>query len=217
MWKWIALVAAITTVHGVANAEPNRGAAEKRPAIGFVIVAWDEATKSNPRAWERSLEQLSAAGVRDVTLVTYRFIDRKTIKISSASAFGLDSPPSNSVLRATLRKAKRLGMRVSLNPLLEIDNEDDLGGVWRGELSYSAAELKTFFANYGEYILSMARLVAAEDGYRLYVGSELKSLSANRNALPHWKNLIRQTRLVASPQVKLSYAANYDNANRIPF
>jgi len=200
-----------------ANAEPPLPNLKQRPSVGFVLVAWDEASQANSRDWLRSLQQLHDADVRDVTLVTYRFVHRESGKISFTSAFGLDSPPRDEVLRAAFDAGKRLGMRVSLNPLVEIDNAEDLGGQWRGELDFAAEKLTDFFVNYGEYIRSMAELVKTGDGYRLYVGSELQSLVANRAARPHWRELIRNIRQELAPPVKLSYASNFDTADNVPF
>jgi hypothetical protein len=205
----------LPTGSATANSADNN--IKQRPRVGFVLVAWDEASNANSRVWERSIRQVYDAGIRDVTVVTYRFVQAETGKISASSAYGLESPPSDAVVLAALREGKRLGMRVSLNPLLEIDNPKDIGSRWRGDLDFTPARLRGFFAHYRDYIRSMAQHVKSADGHRLYIGSELKSLVTNRDARPLWSELIRDTRQFLPPRVKLSYASNYDNVRRVPF
>jgi hypothetical protein len=190
---------------------------KQKPRPGFVLVAWDEESHANPRAWESSIRRIFRVGVRDVTVVTYRFVDAGTGNISASSAHGLESPPSDAVVLAALREGKRLGMRVSVNPLVEIDDPKGIGSEWRGDLSFAGAQLDGFFANYREYVHGMAELVKSGGGHRLYIGSELKSLAGDRDARPLWSELIQDVRQVLPPPVKLSYASNFDNAAKIPF
>jgi len=212
----VCLVAA-TLLVGEAAAQPANDTTVTRPRLGFVLVAWDDRFNADPRAWERSVEQVLKAGIRDITVVTYRFVDPKTGKISARSAYGLESPPSDSVVLAAMKKGDRLRMRVSLNPLLEIDNPEDIGSEWRGNLDFAGARLEEFFANYRAYIREMAQLVKSANGHRLYVGSELKSLVTNRDARQRWSDVIQDARLLLPSRVKLSYASNYGNAGQVPF
>jgi hypothetical protein len=202
---------------GRAAAQPANDKIVEPPRLGFVLVAWDDQFNVNPRAWENSVEEVFEAGIRDITVVTYRFVDRTTGKISARSAYGLELPPSDAVVLAALEKGEQLGMRVSLNPLLEIDNRQDIGSQWRGDLDFAGPRLADFFVNYRAYLRDMAQLVKSADADRLYIGSELQSLVTNRKARPFWKEVIQAARLSLPTRVKLSYAANYDSAGEVPF
>ncbi len=51
----------------------------------------------------------------------------------------------------------------------------------------------------------------------MYIGSELQALASHREAAPPWSQVIQDARHILPSPGKLSYAANYDSAGRIPF
>lgn len=60
-------------------------------------------------------------------------------------------------------------MRVSVNPLVEIDDPGGIGSEWRGDLSFAGARLDRLFADYRAYLRNMAELVNSAGAHRLYI------------------------------------------------
>lgn len=187
------------------------------PAIGFNLVSWQNTDLVGADAWKQEIQRIRDFGIREVAIVTYRFVDPRTGDIYTESRFNLASPPSRRTIVAAARHGERLGMKVSLNPLIEIDNARGIGHQWRGTLNFSPETLPTFFENYSDYISEMAGVARAARVDRLYVGSELKALTNNYRARGLWSGVIARARKLLGSRSKLSYAANYDNYWRIPF
>jgi len=114
-------------------------------------------------------------------------------------------------------EGKRLGMQVSLNPFVEIDNPNGIGHEWRGLLNFSGPMLRQFFEHYSGYLSEMASLASGTNTDRLYVGSELKALSSNPDARAHWSVLIDALRDAVGRKILLAYAANHDEYIHVPF
>jgi hypothetical protein len=158
------------------------------------------------------VQTLHNQGVREVSLVTYRFLSGTTV--TTTSAFGHQRPADSSIAAAIV-KAKSLGMTVTLNPFIQKDEAGGIGSTWRGTINFSGTNLTNFFSSYQSYILEMADLAQQTGVDRLMVGSELELLSRNTSATPKWKSLIAATR-IAYPG-RLSYAANWDQYNKVTF
>ncbi len=171
MFRNLALVALAGSLLliGSQTVYPADGNTSPKPRLGFVLVAWDEESHADPRAWENSIRRVYRVGIRDVTVVTYRFVDPATGSLSASSAHGLESPPSDAVVLAALSEGQRLGMRVSVNPLVEIDDPEGIGSEWRGDLSFAGARLDRFFTDYRAYLRNMAELVNSAGAHRLYI------------------------------------------------
>jgi len=110
-------------------------------------------------------------------------------------------------------KAVGLGMTVTLNPFMEIDNDSGSGHQWRG--GYTPSNSAAFFANYSSYIVEMATLGEAHGVDRLYVGSELKALSTSSTYTTAWQGVITAARAAFSGTI--SYAANHDEYYQVKF
>ncbi len=193
-----------------------RATQTRRPVMGFNLVGWSVTSSESPQPWIDAVHELDACGIRAVAFAPYRFVDSTSGSLSEASAHALAPPPTLEVLRSSIQEAKRLDMEVTLNPFLEIDNPINIAHEWRGRLDFRGPSLDRFFRGYRNYILGVAQLLEHCGGGRLYIGSELKALSLNPAAGKHWKSLINDVR-VCCPQLVLSYAANYDNFEAVPF
>lgn len=188
----------------------------KTPKIGFNLVSWDLTGTVDTNTWKKTVQEMYRADIRSLTIVTYRFVDKKTGSISPTSTYGLAPPPGNDEIMTALKEAKNLGMHVSLNPFIEIDNPNGIGYEWRGNLNYSDDKLQIFFKNYKDYIAEMAKLAETAGIDRLYVGSELKALSGNPKTQQLWSQVIFEARQILSMGT-LSYAANHDEYKDVPF
>jgi hypothetical protein len=188
------------------------------PRVGFNLVSWDAARQTDTSTWGRAIQEMYDAGVRDFTIVTYRFVDKTTGQISPGSGFHLASPPENKEIIFSIKKGTRLGMRASLNPFIEIDNPKGIGHEWRGTLNFSGSNLERFFRHYSHYLSEMATLAREIGACRLYIGSELKALTVNPSARKHWTALIQSVRrILGKGGTTLTYAANHDDYTKVPF
>lgn len=184
---------------------------------GFNIVSWAGPNATSPDVWKEAIDKIYRSGMRSFTLVTHRFVDKKTGRIADNSQFGLTGSPTNGELVAAILEGKRLGMQVSINPFVEIDNPNGIGHEWRGSLDFSGPALRQFFKHYGGYLSEMASLASGTGTDRLYVGSELKALSSNPDARAHWSDLIGALRDIVGRKILLTYAANHDEYVQVPF
>lgn len=192
---------------------------ESHPPIGFNCVSWDPARTSGTTVWEQAIRDMHGLGVCNVALVTYRFVNGDTGAILPTSKHGLAAGPTRDALAAAIRLGKGVGMTVSLNPFIEVDNSRGIGSTWRGNLNFpTKADLVHFFIAYGAYIEEMADLARTAGADRLYVGSELAGLSRNLAARPLWTELIRRAREAFGGDGRsLAYAANHDEFKGVPF
>lgn len=119
--------------------------------------------------------------------------------------------PSDAVLMDTIKKAKALGLRVLLFPIVlpYKPGPDD----WRG--SYRPARRSAFFENYGQFILRHADMAEALGVDAFSIGSELISLEGRKDE-PHsehdtkwWRKIVRSVR--ARFGGRITYSANWDH------
>src|SRR5262245_17818168 len=83
------------------------------PAIGFNLIAWSGNSGSS---WSNAVDALYAAGFREVSISSVRRVDIATGNITTASY------PSLTAIDAGVARAKQLGMRVTLNPFVELSS-----------------------------------------------------------------------------------------------
>jgi len=114
---------------------------------------------------------------------------------------------SDEGLAETHRLARAQGVKTLLKPHLW------LHGSWPGAVSMKSGEdWKTWFASYTVFALHYAEL-AEREGFEMFaVGNELKEASAHES---EWRELIARTREVYHGPI--TYAANWDEADKVPF
>jgi hypothetical protein len=158
-------------------------------------------------------------GVRRITIVCYRFLDSKSGRITAESAYGLESGPSDQIIRSLLQYGHKSGIDMGILPLLEVDNPISIGHVWRGSVRLDRGSLPTFFDEYYSYISTLADIACQYKAARLYIGSELVGLTKDQAAIDYWRHLVHSIRRILGPaeSYRLSYAANHDEVERIQF
>jgi hypothetical protein len=117
---------------------------------------------------------------------------------------------SDAEVTAAINDIHAAGMNVLLKPMLDLDD-----GIWRGQISPSAANVTPWFNSYDSFINHYATL-AASNGVNLFsVGCELNGMEQYTS---NWTSLISGVRAIYSAQgvtnEKLTYAANW-NANGV--
>ena len=158
-------------------------------------------------ASEKTLVRLQRLGVGWISLTPFGFMEStRAVEIRVAGAHGGESDER---MRLEVAHAHALGIKVALKPHLWIRH-----GEWQGDLQFADdAAFRTWFKSYRAFILRYAAL-AERDGYDLLViGTELKSATACDPEC--WRALIAELRAVYHGP--LTYAANWDEAERVPF
>jgi hypothetical protein len=121
-------------------------------------------------------------------------------------------------------RAKSLGMRVTLNPFIELfdannagtgDDEyfADLPGgcTWRGCWNPTAggAVANQFWSDYQSYMVAVAQIAANRNVDAMTIGTEYKALNGNSGHNAQWSSAINAAAAVY--QGPLGYAANWDD------
>lgn len=117
------------------------------------------------------------------------------------------SPDAATVAR-TLAQAHQLGLRVSLMPVVRLEERAE--GRWRGALQPDDRD--AWFAAYTAHMTTHADLAQAAGVHRLVVGSELSSLEGDA---ARWRALVTQLR--ARTDATLTWSANWDRFEQVSF
>ncbi len=108
----------------------------------------------------------------------------------------------------TIRLAHENGLKVMLKPQVWV------GGSWVGALFFEKPEDNEAWENdYEKYILFFAELAENQKVEMFCIGTEFNQLVARRPDF--WKKLIQKTRKIYTG--KLTYSANWDDWERVPF
>lgn len=100
------------------------------------------------------------------------------------------------------------GLKVLINPHIWI-----VDGTFTGDLDVNESERKIWQENYARFILKWAEISETKKVEMFSLGNELKTPIADD--LEYWLALIKKIRRVYSG--KLTYAANWDNLNKVSF
>jgi hypothetical protein len=154
----------------------------------------------------RTLNRLHRLGVEWISVTPFGFMASSTaseIRISTHSAEG------DARLQQEVAHAHSLGMKVMLKPHIWLRDGD-----WPGSLKWENEEAwRRWFTSYRNFVLHYAAL-AERDHYDLFVlGTELKSATACDQQC--WRALIEDVRHTF--RGPLTYAANWDEAEHVPF
>jgi hypothetical protein len=155
----------------------------------------------------RTLARLHALGVEWISLTPFGFMDSPSAL--EVRGLGTHGAESDERLAREVAVAHKLGMKVALKPHLWIRH-----GEWQGDLKWANdAAWQEWFASYRRFILRYAGL-AERDHYDLFVlGTELKSATACDQSC--WRALISDLRHAYHGAI--TYAANWDEAEKVPF
>ncbi len=186
--------------------------------FGFNLIAWDRRALTNATAWRKSIAALHGLGISRVTIVPYQLLDPDSLRLLSKSQFDLVFGPSAEVVAEIIRYAKTLNMSVSLKPMIEIDNEEGEGDIWRGTVKIGPDKAGAFFDSYQAHILQMLKVAVDEGADRFYIGSELAGLVTDKRHTGRWLDLIVACRRsLGDSSCLLTYAANFDEYEQVPF
>ncbi len=150
-----------------------------------------------------ALRALRATGTTHVAFVYTWYLPGRTA--STVVPEASKTPTAAAVLTA-MRYARRLGLRTSVKPLVDVRD-----GSFRGEIA--PRDRAAFFRSYAQLLGQAAVLASAGHAEALVVGTELKSLSGDE---ARWRDLIARARRTFGG--RLTYGANWvDEAEQIRF
>ena len=165
------------------------------------------------------LQEVESINANWIAVVPEATLDRATLKLlpDSVNDFWGETVAANI---EAVRLAKSLGYKVFLKPHIVLGekvgrSEDKTKKAsWRGDLKAgSEGDWEKLEAEYGQYIIELARLAEQYDVELFSIGTELKGFVAHRGTF--WFSLIDQVRAVYSG--KITYSANWDEYKSIRF
>jgi hypothetical protein len=197
-----ALLAASLCVAGVLTSlAPAQATAADPFQSGFVFTGWKSSSYLTPRS-DDTLRQAAATGSGHAAIFTQWFMDTPA---SSRLAPSPSRTPSDESISHAAAEARRSGMEVTLKPQIGIYTGSWIGGA-------HPADLDAFWADYRTMLLHYADLAREVGATTLVVGTEMGTLSWDE---AHWRPLIAEVRERFGGA--LTYAANYDEFQRVPF
>jgi hypothetical protein len=188
----------------VSAAEPERAAL--RPEVRGMTVAARRAGQSwGTDAMVQTMRQLRDLGVNWVAIHPYGGISADgTAGSSRLMAEGRDL----TWLTRPIAEAHRLGLKIMIKPHLAYWHSPFS---WRGAIEFETEEeWDRFFTTYGAWVSELARICADADAF--VVGTELDRTVAHE---ARWRAVIAQVR--QRTEAPLTYAANWDAYQRVPF
>ena len=142
-----------------------------------------------------------------VAIVPFAFMNSDSPEIShNNSKNWWGSKPSG--IANTVKYAKYHNLQTFLKPHFWVDNKG-----WAGELDFDSKNWLKWEGNYSKYMLELAALADSLNIDMLCVGVELKSSVQTRPEF--WLQLIPKIKAVYKG--KVTYAANWDNYENVPF
>jgi len=197
------------------------------PALGFNLIAWSG--NNDASRWTSGVNALYNAGFREVSISPVRRFDYNTGGV--IANFGY---PTLTAIEAGVARAQQLGMRVTLNPFVEVSNLPG-GQSWRAYFNPlpGSAKANTFWPLYEQYLDEVATIAQTHSVAAMNVGTEMKGLDSFFNItdfdpnttgsqstptqaqldqqVAYWDSVIDSVAGIYSGQI--GYAANWDNFN----
>jgi hypothetical protein len=168
---------------------------------GFVLTGWKAGTYLTPGS-DVQVARMARDGSDHAAIFTQWFMDGPAS--SNLAPDPLRTPTDASILHAAA-VARENGMEVTLKPQIGIRT-----GSWIG--AAHPASLPAFWAGYRAMLIHYADLAETAHASLLVVGTEMRTLSGEEG---RWRALIAEIRQHFGG--KLTYAANHDEFERVPF
>jgi hypothetical protein len=224
MYGWYVSIVAMVAAVTAASANPTIYEPARDPAVGFNLIAWSGNSGSS---WSNAINALYAAGFREVSISPVRRFNNNTGAVITNSGY-----PSLMAIEAGVARAKQLGMRVTLNPFVELSNLPG-GQTWRAYFAPlpGSTVANTFWPLYETYLDEVAALAQEHQVDAMNVGTEMKGLDSlfsisdfdpatpGNQSTPtqtqldqqqaYWDTVIDSVASIYSGAI--GYAANWDN------
>ena len=183
----------------------ERAAAPGRSGLPYCGVAMQIQRIDLINEYEKSIDEIADLGADTVSIV----VDARQENGSSSRIFiDVRMTPTPEQLLELIRHAKAKKLRVVLMPIVLLDNPR--GNEWRGTIRPD--NWNEWWDSYRQMMHHYSWIAQAGGVDLLVVGSELVSTESRAE---EWTRTIRQVRREFKGQ--LTYSANWDHYNRIPF
>ena len=167
----------------------------------MTLVTWSANGYGSATAVEQ-IEQISNLGASHLSLLITAY---QTDIYTSQIRMDSELTPALPSLVQCLTRAKARGLKITIKPHVNCDNQS-----WSGMINPTNPE--EWFRSYREFILPLAD-ISQELGAELFIiGTELSSTIKYESL---WRETINRVRAHFSG--KLTYAASWDEAPRVPF
>lgn len=196
-----ALLALVSLSVSARGEEADAHAEVRGVTISCQTWGWEWGSDEMPGA----LERVASLGGNWVAIHPYARIAQD----GSVRARSLDPQAPPEWLKKPIAWAHERGLKILIKPHLAYWGS---GFSWRGEIRFAeGAARERFHAEYRTWILALAACSEGADAF--CVGTEL---CGTTGAEAEWRALIKETRALL-PSVPLTYAANWDRYESIPF
>ena len=168
---------------------------------GVSFVGTNQKLKSN------HLTPVKKINANWITVMPFGFVtkDSPKVRYNSSYQWAGETPEG---IRHTIKLAHAQGIKVMLKPHVWMRHQ------WIGDLSFTTEqEWEIFESSYRDYIMEFAKIAEESKVSIFAIGVEVKKSVIERPDF--WFNLIKDVRKVYSG--KLTYAANWDNYDKIKF
>jgi len=173
------------------------------PLAGVALPMHYKQDNGGNYGWElREIKDLGAEWVNLLVVTRQERVDSSRVPMST------ERTPSDARIVATIRLARRLGLRVQLMPIVLLREAGPKD--WRGTLA--PKDPGSWWRSYDRFICHMADLAGEGGAEAFSVGSEFASLE--KHEAP-WRRIILNVRLRYAGH--LTYSANWDHFARVPF
>jgi len=171
---------------------------------GITVSCWRWGGEWAEPEMRALMETLPDVGANAFAIHPYAHVSRETgeVRWSAESSY-------EHVVRP-IRWAKALGLNIMIKPHLSYWGEFS----WRGEVGWGKDEVrwKRFRESYRGWITHLAAICEDEGAHLFVVGTELRQTEAMDD---WWAAVIHEVR--AAYRGPLTYAANWDDYDRVPF
>lgn len=177
---------------------------EAQKMKGMVFTSWSSSGYSTSTS-KLQLSRVAATGTKYVEIVVTWYQSYG----SSTNIQRTSSTPTDASIIAAISNAKALGMVPVLKP-----HVDCLDGTWRGFIgkSFTNQQWSSWFASYKSFI-SVYASISQKYGLPLFkFGTELEG---TYDRASDWNTIINNIRSLYTG--KLTYGANWDGVDRVPF
>lgn len=178
----------------------------KQHIRGMSLVAARSPIQGTP------VKTLKNMGMNSIALMPYSYYTPGNPTIDQISRCPDSTCPHGPSIRGAvleaLQKAKAENLDVMIKPQLWAKEE------WVGQLTFSTEQKwKTFEQNYTNFIMDWVNVAVTNQVAYFCIGTELRAFVAQRP--DYWQGLITQIR--ASYSGKITYAANWNDYQEVPF
>ncbi|WP_171169375.1 glycoside hydrolase family 113 [Streptomyces sp. I05A-00742] len=167
---------------------------------GITLPAWNKKDYESPEA-KTYLRQIAATGARWVTFTPTWYQDG----IGESDIHPTDETADDASLRHIVRLAHDAGLKTMIKPHVDLKDGGDRSGI-------RPDDRNAWFTAYERFITHYAKLAAETGAEQFSVGTELAGTSEDG---AHWKKAVSAVR--SAYKGRLTYAANYDEYQKIPF